>query len=238
MNEAAKKLGMLDTNFVNATGLPHEDHYSTPYDMTIMGLALIRDFPDHYAYYAKKEYTYNGIKQFNRNQLLWHDETVDGIKTGHTDSAGYCLVASAKRGNMRLISTVLGTRNSEARSSESQKLLTYGFRFFETHKLYSANDQLTQVKIWKGSTDSLPLGIDQDLYITIPRGQYDKLDASMSINSTIVAPVARSEAFGNVIINLGTKQVAKRQLIALNDVSEGSFWHNLIDTINLWLKNF
>ena len=238
MNETAKKLGMLDTNFVNATGLPHEDHYSTPSDLTILGLALIRDFPDHYAYYAKKEYTYNGIKQFNRNQLLWRDETVDGIKTGHTDSAGYCLVASAKRGNMRLISTVLGTRNSEARSSESQKLLTYGFRFFETHKLYSAKDKLTEVKIWKGSTDSLPLGIDEDLYITIPRGQYDKLDASMSINSTIVAPVAESEVFGNVIINLGTKQVAKRQLIALNDVSRGSFWHNLIDSINLWLKNF
>lgn len=238
MNETAKKLGMLDTNFVNATGLPHEDHFTTPYDMTLLGLALIRDHPDHYAYYSKKEYTYNGIKQFNRNQLLWRDETVDGIKTGHTDSAGYCLVASAKRGNMRLISTVLGTRSSDARSSESQKLLTYGFRFFETHKLYSANDQLTQVKIWKGNTDSLSLGIDQDLYITIPRGQYDKLDASMSINSTIVAPVAKSEAFGNVIINLGTKQVAKRQLIALNDVSEGSFWHNLIDTINLWLKNF
>ena len=238
MNETAKKLGMLDTNFVNATGLPHEDHFTTPYDMTLLGLALIRDHPDHYAYYSKKEYTYNGIKQFNRNQLLWRDETVDGIKTGHTDSAGYCLVASAKRGNMRLISTVLGTRSSDARSSESQKLMTYGFRFFETHKLYSANDQLTQVKIWKGNTDSLSLGIDQDLYITIPRGQYDKLDASMSINSTIVAPVAKSEAFGNVIINLGTKQVAKRQLIALNDVSEGSFWHNLIDTINLWLKNF
>lgn len=238
MNETAKKLGMLDTNFVNATGLPHEDHYSTPSDLTMLGLALIRDFPDHYAYYARKEYTYNGIKQFNRNQLLWRDETVDGIKTGHTDSAGYCLVASAKRGNMRLISTVLGTRNSEARSSESQKLLTYGFRFFETHKLYSAKDKLTEVKIWKGSTDSLSLGIDQDLYITIPRGQYDKLDASMSINSTIVAPVAESEVFGNVIINLGTKQVAKRQLIALNDVSKGSFWHNLIDSINLWLKNF
>lgn len=237
MNDAAKQLGMLDTHFVNATGLPHEDHYSTPRDMTMLGLALIRDFPDHYAYYSRKEYTYNGIKQFNRNQLLWRDESVDGIKTGHTESAGYCLVASAKRGNMRLISTVLGTKSKDARSSESQKLLTYGFRFFETHKLYSANDELTQVKIWKGSTDSLPLGIDQDLYITIPRGQYDKLDASMSINSTIVAPVARGDAHGNVIINLGTKQVAKRELVSLSDVPQGSFWHNLIDSINLWLND-
>jgi D-alanyl-D-alanine carboxypeptidase (penicillin-binding protein 5/6) len=237
MNDAAKQLGMFDTHFVNATGLPHDEHYSTPRDMTILGLALIRDFPEHYEYYSRKEYTYAGIKQFNRNQLLWRDESVDGIKTGHTESAGYCLVASARRGNMRLISTVLGTKSKDARSSESQKLLTYGFRFFETHKLYSANDELTQVKIWKGSSDALPLGIDQDLYITIPRGQYDKLDASMSINSKIVAPVTKGDVQGNVIINLGTKQVAKRDLISLSDVSQGSFWHNLIDSINLWLED-
>ena len=238
MNKAAEQLGLRDTHFVNATGLPHEDHYSTPRDMTMLGYALIRDFPEHYEYYARKEYTYNGIKQFNRNQLLWKDETVDGIKTGHTESAGYCLVASAKRGNMRLISTVLGTKSKAARTSESQKLLTYGFRFFETHKLYSANDQLTQVKLWKGNSESLPLGINKDLYITIPRGQYDKLDATMSINSTIVAPVMRGDVYGNVIINLGTKQVAKRELVSLNDIPEGSFWHNLIDTVNLWLKDF
>jgi len=238
MNEAAKKLGLLDTHFVNATGLPHEDHYSTPRDMTMLGLALVRDFPEHYDYYARKEYTYNSIKQFNRNLLLWRDESVDGIKTGHTDSAGYCLVASAKRGNMRLISTVLGANSKEARASESQKLLTYGFRFFETHKLYAAYDELAKVKIWKGDSDNLPLGIEEDLYITIPRGQYDKLDASMSINSTIVAPIARGDIYGNVVINLGTKLVAKRELISLSDVAKGSFWHNLVDSVNLWLKDF
>lgn len=238
MNDAAKQLGMYDTNFMNATGLPHEDHYSTPRDMTMLGLALIRDFPEHYKYYAMKEYTYNKIKQFNRNQLLWRDESVDGIKTGHTDSAGYCLVASAKRGNMRLISTVLGTKSKDARSSESQKLLTYGFRFFETHKLYSANDELTKVRIWKGESESLPLGINQDLYITIPRGQYDKLDASMTINSKILAPVSQGDVYGSVIINLGTKQVAKRDLISLDNVSKGSVWHNLVDTVNLWLEDF
>lgn len=238
MNETAKKLGLLDTHFVNATGLPNEDHYSTPRDMTMLGLALIRDFPEHYSYYSRKEYTFNSIKQFNRNLLLWRDDSVDGIKTGHTDSAGFCLVASAKRGNMRLISTVLGAKSKEARASESQKLLTYGFRFFETHKLYSANDELTHVKIWKGDSDNLPLGIDEDLYITIPRGQYDKLDASMSINSTIVAPVARGDVYGNVIINLGTKQVARRELVSLSNVAEGSFWHNLVDSVNLWLKDF
>ena len=238
MNDAAKQLGMYDTNFMNATGLPHEDHYSTPRDMTMLGLALIRDFPEHYKYYAMKEYTYNKIKQFNRNQLLWRDESVDGIKTGHTDSAGYCLVASAKRGNMRLISTVLGTKSKDARSSESKKLLTYGFRFFETHKLYSANDELTKVRIWKGESESLPLGINQDLYITIPRGQYDKLDASMTINSKILAPVSQGDVYGSVIINLGTKQVAKRDLISLDNVSKGSVWHNLVDTVNLWLEDF
>lgn len=238
MNQAAEKLGLHDTHFMNATGLPHEDHYSTPRDMTMLGLALIRDYPEHYQYYKRKEFTYNSIKQFNRNQLLWKDETVDGIKTGHTESAGYCLVASAKRGNMRLISTVLGTKSKAARTSESQKLLTYGFRFFETHKLYSANDKLTEVKIWKGNSESLPLGINDDLYITIPRGQYDKLDARMSINSTIMAPAQRGDVFGNVIINLGTKQVAKRELVSLDDVEKGSVWHNLIDTINLWIKDF
>ena len=238
MNETAKKLDLLDTHFVNATGMPHEDHFSTPRDMTMLGMALIRDFPEHYKYYSRKEYTHNNIKQFNRNQLLWKDDSVDGIKTGHTESAGYCLVASAQRGNMRLISTVLGTKSKAARTSESQKLLTYGFRFFETHKLYSADDKLTEVKIWKGSSESLPLGISDDLYITIPRGQYDKLDANMSVSSTIVAPAIRGTVYGSVNVNLGTKQVAKRDLVSLSDVAEGSIWHNLIDSITLWWASF
>jgi len=238
MNETAQKLQLLDTHFANATGLSNDDHYSTPRDMTMLGLALIRDFPEHYERYSVKEYTYNGVRQFNRNQLLWKDKTVDGIRTGYTDAAGYCLVASAKRGSMRLISTVLGTKSEEARLSETQKLLTYGFRFFETHKLYSANDELTQVKIWKGSIDNLPLGLEQDLYITIPRGQYDKLEASMNITSAITAPVAKGEVFGNVVINLGSKQVARRDLVSFADVDNGSFWHNLIDTVRLWIKNF
>jgi len=238
MNETAKRLGLADTHFVNSTGLPHEDHYSTPRDMAMMGLALIRDHPNHYESYAIKEFTFNGIKQFNRNRLLWKDESVDGIKTGHTESAGYCLVASAKRGSMRLISTVLGTKSKAARIAESQKLLTYGFRFFETHKLYSSNDELTKSVIWKGDIDNLPLGIVEDLYITIPRGQYDKLDANMSIKSTIIAPAGIGEVFGSVNVMLGTQSVAKRDLVALNDVNTGSFWKNLIDSIKLWWKNF
>ena len=238
MNKEAKELGLYDTHFTNATGLPNEEHYSTPHDMTMLGLALLRNFPEHYKYYSIKEYTYNGIKQFNRNQLLWKDETVDGIKTGHTESAGYCLVASAKRGSMRLVSTVLGTNSKAARTTESQKLLTYGFRFFETHKLYSANDKLTDVKIWKGNDETLPLGIADDLYITIPRGQYDKLEASMTVNSTILAPVASGEVYGNVNVMLGTQMVAKRDLISLDDVNKGSFWHNLVDSVKLWLRDF
>ena len=238
MNETAQKMGLGDTHFVNATGWPHEDHYSTPRDMTVLGMNLIRDFPEHYEYYSRKEYTYNKIKQFNRNQLLWKDDSVDGIKTGHTESAGYCLVASAKRGNMRLISTVLGTKSKAARTTESQKLLTYGFRFFETHKLYSSNDRLTDVKIWKGESETLPLGILEDLFITIPRGQYDKLDANMSINATIVAPVNIGSVYGSVNIMLGSQIVAKRDLVSLRTVGEGSFWHNLIDSVKLWWKGF
>jgi D-alanyl-D-alanine carboxypeptidase (penicillin-binding protein 5/6) len=238
MNETAQQLDMRDTHFVNATGLPHDDHYSTPRDMAMMGMALIRDYPSHYEYYSRKEFTFNKIKQFNRNQLLWKDDSVDGIKTGHTESAGFCLVASAKRGNMRLVSTVLGTKSKDARISETQKLLTYGFRFFETHKLYSANDQLTDVKIWKGESETLPLGISEDLYITIPRGQYDKLDASMSINATIIAPVVNGDALGSVNIMLGSQLLAKRDLISLGSVGEGSFWHNLIDSVKLWWNNY
>lgn len=238
MNETAQEMGLGDTHFVNATGWPHEDHYSTPRDMTVLGMSLIRDFPDHYKYYSRKEYTYNKIKQFNRNQLLWKDDSVDGIKTGHTDSAGYCLVASAKRGNMRLLSTVLGTKSKAARTTESQKLLTYGFRFFETHKLYSSNDRLTDVKIWKGDSESLPLGILEDLFITIPRGQYDKLDANMSINATIVAPVDIGSVYGSINIMLGSQMVAQRDLVSLRTVDQGSFWHNLIDSVKLWWKAF
>ncbi|WP_455367032.1 D-alanyl-D-alanine carboxypeptidase family protein [Kaarinaea lacus] len=238
MNETAQEMGLRDTHFVNATGWPHEEHYSTPRDMAMLGMALIRDFPEHYKYYSRKEYTYNKIKQFNRNQLLWKDDSVDGIKTGHTESAGFCLVSSAKRGNMRLVSTVLGTKSKAARTTETQKLLTYGFRFFETHKLYSANDQLTDVKIWKGDAESLPLGISEDLYITIPRGQYDKLDASMSINATIVAPVINGETLGSVNIMLGSQLLAKRDLISLSSVNQGSFWHNLIDSVKLWWNNY
>ena len=233
MNQHAERLGMVNTHFVNSTGLPHADHYTTAHDLAILARALIRDFPEHYEWYSEREYKYNKIKQKNRNDLLWRDSSVDGIKTGHTESAGYCLVASAKRKNMRLISVVLGTHSEKARANESQKLLTYGFRFFETHRLYTAHEPLTTVRVWKGDTEQLPLGLNEDLYVTIPRGQYKNLDANMSINAEITAPVQDGQNLGTVNIRLGDQSYAERRLVALQAVQPGGFMHRLIDAVKL-----
>ncbi len=233
MNQHAAELGMLDSHFVNSTGLPKKNHYTTPGDMAKLARALIKNFPEHYEWYSTKEFKFNKIKQYNRNKLLWRNKFVDGIKTGHTDSAGYCLVASAKRDGMRLISVVLGTRSEEARAAESQKLLSYGFRFFETHKLYAANEPLTQTHIWKGAVENLSLGLEENLYITIPKGQYKKLDADMNINARITAPVKKGASFGTVNVRLGDKQYATRNLIALTDVEKGGLVDSLIDEIKL-----
>jgi D-alanyl-D-alanine carboxypeptidase (penicillin-binding protein 5/6) len=233
MNQHAAELGMTASHFMNSTGLPHKDHYTTPRDLAKLAQALIRDFPEHYEWYSEKKFTYNNIKQYNRNKLLWRNQYVDGIKTGHTESAGYCLVASMERDDMRLISVVLGTKSEEARAAESQKLLTYGFRFFETHRLYAANEPLTTAHIWKGQTDKLPLGLKQDLYLTIPKGQYKKLDANMQIDARITAPAKKGESFGTVNVSLGDKQYAQRKLVALKDIAAGSLWGNLVDDIKL-----
>jgi len=236
MNAYASKLGLVDTHFYNSTGLPHSDHYSTPRDMATLGKSIIRDFPNHYRTFSIKVFKYNKIEQKNRNRLLWSNKYVDGIKTGHTESAGYCLVASAIRNNMRLISVVLGTKSKKARERESHKLITYGFRFYETHKLYAAKEPLTNVRIWKGQSKVLPLGLTEDLFITIPKGEYQNLDASMSINAEIVAPVGQGNTYGTVNITLGSKNYAVRKLIALTDIPAGSFIQNIIDTIKLAFK--
>lgn len=236
MNQTAKRLGMTSTHFANSTGLPNPDHYTTAHDLAILARALIRDFPDHYQWYSQRVFKYNHIKQRNRNDLLWRDDNVDGIKTGHTESAGYCLVASAKRNNMRLISVVLGTKTDKARASESLKLLTYGFRFFESHRLYKANEQLSTVRVWKGDAEQLPVGLKSNLFITIPRGQYKNLDANMNINAQITAPIKSGDVVGTVDVRLGDKVYAKQKLIALSDVNPGGFVHNLIDTIRLKFK--
>ncbi|MCF6337618.1 MAG: D-alanyl-D-alanine carboxypeptidase [Gammaproteobacteria bacterium] len=233
MNQHAAELGMLDSHFVNSTGLPHKDHYTTPRDLAKLAIALIRDYPTHYDWYAQKEFVYNDIKQYNRNRLLWRNKYVDGIKTGHTESAGYCLVASAERDGMRLISVVLGTRNDETRSSESQKLLTYGFRFFETHRLYKANETLATARVWKGAQEELSLGLNEDLYLTIPKGQYKKLVANMDLDARITAPIKQGQAFGSVNISLGDEQYAKRKLVALSPIESGGLFGNLVDEIKL-----
>ena len=236
MNHHADKLGMHSTNFVNSTGMPDSDHYTTVHDLALLTRALITEFPEYYKWYSIKEFTYNDIRQHNRNALLWRDKYVDGVKTGHTDSAGYCLISSALRDEMRLISIVLDTKSKEARAKESQKLLNYGFRFFETRLLYRANSQLTTSRIWKGAIKQLPLGLAEDLYITIPRGRYDKLDASMKIDTQIIAPVTKGSSHGSVDISLEGSGVVERPLMALQAIEEGSMLQRLSDEISLFFE--
>lgn len=235
MNQYAQQLGMYDTNYMNATGLPDPNHYTTARDIATLSAALIRDFPEHYEWYSEKEFTYNNITQHNRNKLLWRDNSVDGLKTGHTQEAGYCLATSAKRGDMRLVSVVLGTRSENARAQETQKLLNYGFRFFETHELYQANSGILDTKVWKGAQDTVQLGLAKNLSVTVPRGQYDELKASTTIQQPVIAPVAAGTQLGEVEITLGDEVVAKEPLVALTAVEEGSWWRRLIDEILLWI---
>ncbi|PLY16254.1 MAG: serine-type D-Ala-D-Ala carboxypeptidase [Sedimenticola sp.] len=236
MNEHAQRLGMLNTHFVNSTGLPADTHFTTARDITRVAAATILEFPEYYQWYSEKEYTFNEITQQNRNKLLWRDDAVDGIKTGHTDAAGFCLVASAKKNNMRLISVVMGTSSENARAKESQALLSYGFRFYETHRLYGALDPLAKVRVWKGDREQLRLGLAKDLYVTIPRGQYKNLTAGMNINPTITAPVGLNQEMGTVKVSLGDEQVTEATLIALDDIAEGGLWQTLKDTALLWLE--
>ncbi|MGM0541440.1 MAG: D-alanyl-D-alanine carboxypeptidase family protein [Pseudomonadota bacterium] len=237
MNKYAKSLGMNNTNFVNSTGMPHKDHYTTAHDLAILTKSLITKFPEEYKWYSEKKFTFNGITQYNRNKLLWQDSTVDGLKTGHTDSAGYCLVASAKREEMRLISIVLDTKSSNIRVQETQKLLNYGFRFFETHKLYSAQQRLNDAIVWEGNRDLIGLGTQKDLYITIPRGQYKNITIESSVQPEIVAPLTKGQALGNIHITLNDLVVVERPLIALSDVEEGSFIKKLMDQIKRFFNS-
>ncbi len=236
MNEHARNIGMGGTHFVNATGLPDPEHYSTARDLARLAAVLIREFPEYYAWYSEKEYTYGGITQQNRNLLLYRDNTVDGFKTGHTESAGYCLVASAKRGEMRLISVVMGTKSESARANESQKLLNYGFRFFETHKLYDAEQPLKAMRVWKGASDTVQLGLSAPLYITVPRGQYSKLSASLSVENAIIAPTSKGQNLGSVNVRLGDEVLAERPLVALEEVAEGSLWQRLFDNVRMMFE--
>lgn len=236
MNEHVRNLGMTDTHFINSTGLPHAENYTTARDMARLAGAIIRDFPDYYPWFAIKKYKYNGIEQYNRNKLLWRDDRVTGLKTGHTESAGYCLVASAQEGEMNLISVVMGAKSEKARADESRKLLGYGFRFFESHQLFAANTSIKDMRIWKGETENLPLGLAEPLYVTVPRGRYKNLDASMSVNQTVEAPVQKGEVLGTVQVKLGDELISERPLVALQDVKQGSLWQRFIDSMVMWLE--
>lgn len=233
MNQHAARLGMKDTHFVNSTGWPDKEHYTTVSDLAILSRALIEEFPEHYALYKIKKFSYNNIPQFNRNRLLWVDERVDGIKTGHTDSAGYCLISSALKNNMRLIAVVVGTRSERARESASRTLLNFGFRFFETFKLHAANAPLTDMRVWKGDKEVVSLGLANSLYITTPRGKRNKIKANMNVDATIIAPIEKGQAYGMVEVKLGDEVIAERPLVALDDVAEGGLWRRTVDNIKL-----
>ncbi|MGK0395441.1 MAG: D-alanyl-D-alanine carboxypeptidase (penicillin-binding protein 5/6) [Candidatus Azotimanducaceae bacterium] len=236
MNQHAARLGLTDTNFMNATGLPDENHYTTAADLAKLTNALIRDFPEDYKIYSEKYFTYNDIRQPNRNTLLWRDKTVDGVKTGHTEAAGYCLVASAKRDGMRLISVVMGASSEESRAIESQKLLTYGFRYFETVRLYDAGETLKTVRVWGGKTPSVDLGVADDIVITVPQGSRKNLDASMDLQKIIRAPLQTGDTFGTLKIMNGGELVKEVSLVANTDVAEGGFFKRLWHSISLFFS--
>jgi D-alanyl-D-alanine carboxypeptidase (penicillin-binding protein 5/6) len=234
MNTTAEKLGMVGSHFMNATGLPNPEHYSTAHDMARLARAIIYEDPAHYAIYSQKEFFWNNIKQPNRNLLLWRDKTVDGLKTGHTDEAGYCLVASAVRDGMRLIAVVFGTNSEQARAAETQKLLTYGFRFFETQTFYQKGTELAQGTVWKGATRQVKAGLAEDLTMTMPRGQLKKLSANMTLNPQLVAPIKQGDVIGKVEVKLEDKVVHSADLIALEPVDEGGFFRRVWDSIRLF----
>ncbi len=236
MNHQANLLGMRNTNFTNATGWPDENHYSSARDIALLTRAVIRDFPETYRLYREKEYTFNDIRQFNRNRLLWRDPTVDGVKTGHTESAGWCLVASAQRGDMRLISVVIGSESDKARTRASQALLNYGYRFYETHRLYRAEDVLKTARIWYGEREQVPMGVGKEIYITIPRGRYRDLDASMEIDGEIAAPVERGQQLGQVNIRLDDELIVSEPIVAMQAVAEGSLFTRALDSIKLMFR--
>jgi len=236
MNHQAQLLGMTNTNFVNATGWPHENHYSSARDIATLTRAIIRDFPDSYRLYKEREYTFNKIRQFNRNRLLWRDDTVDGVKTGHTESAGYCLVASALRGDMRLVSVVIGEDSDKSRTQSSQALLNYGFRFYETHRLYRANEALKTARIWYGEQEQVSMGVGRDIFITIPRGRYRDLDASMEIDREISAPIERGQQLGEVSITLDDELVVSEPIVSLQSIAEGSLIVRALDSIKLMFR--
>ena len=234
MNQQAQLLGMKNTHFQNATGLPGEEHYSSARDLAILALRTIKDFPENYPIYAEKYFTYADIRQPNRNSLLWRDESVDGLKTGHTEEAGYCLVASAERDDMRLIAVVMGTDSERARAQEVQKLLNYGFRYYETHELFAEGQKLMDSQVWGGKTEQFGLGLSETVHVTIPRGSKAQLESNLNLESVIHAPVIAGEEYGRVTVQLGEAQIVDKPLIALEAVEEAGIFKRLWDSIKLF----
>jgi serine-type D-Ala-D-Ala carboxypeptidase (penicillin-binding protein 5/6) len=236
MNQYAQQLGMSGTHYVDASGLPNPDHYTTARDIALLSRALIRDFPEEYKVYSVKDFEWNGIKQHNRNTLLWRDSTVDGIKTGHTSEAGFCLATSALRGDQRLIAVVMGAPSEKSRADDNQELLNYGFRFFETHKLYAKEKPLATPELWKGAIATLPLGVADDVVVTLPRGSYGDLKANIAVPARLVAPFTKGQKVGTLKVDLDGKTLIDAPLVALADAPEGGFFKRLSDGVWMWFK--
>ncbi|MDR3501648.1 MAG: D-alanyl-D-alanine carboxypeptidase [Legionella sp.] len=238
MNQQAQNLGMKNSHFTDSTGLPDQNLYTTAKDLAILGRALIVDFPQYYDWYKQKWFTYNGIRQPNRNRLLWRDNQVDGLKTGHTNEAGFCLVSSAKRDNMRLLAVVLGEPSDSSRADDSEKLLNYGFRFFETHQLYKNGQSVTELPLYKGTTDKISVGLNEDQFITIPTGQYQRLNVSTKIPSYLEAPIKKGDKVGDLVVQFDNNVVATRPVYALQDIESGGFFSRMKDSIRLTFRSW
>jgi len=238
MNQHAKKIGMTHSYFKNSTGLPADGHQITALDAAKLAKAIIVNFPKYFELFSEKEFTFNEITQHNRNTLLWRDPHVDGFKTGHTEAAGYCLVSTAKRNGMRLISVVMGTESQKARADETQKLFNYGFRFFETNLIYKAAEKRVNLEVWKGEDEDVDLGLVNDLFVTIPRGQYKNLQAKVDIPNYITAPILRGQQVGMLNIILENKNVISKPLVALRNIESGGWWTRTTDSMGLWFKSF
>jgi D-alanyl-D-alanine carboxypeptidase (penicillin-binding protein 5/6) len=236
MNKESKRLGLTNTHFTNSTGLPDSQQYSTAADLAKLATALIRDHAEFYSLYSLKEYTYNNIKQPNRNRLLFSDPSVDGVKTGHTKNAGYCLISSAKRGERRLVSVVLGAKTGLTRSAESQKLLNFGFQFYETVRLYERSKPVASLAVWKGATETLNAGFDRDLFFTLPKGQAGKLKATLESQQPLIAPIAAGARVGTMKITLEDKTLAEVPVVAIEQVEIGSIFVRTWDSLRLLFK--
>ncbi|WP_250458731.1 D-alanyl-D-alanine carboxypeptidase family protein [Microbulbifer litoralis] len=238
MNQQAELLGMENTHFVNATGWPADGHLTTARDLGTLARAVIADHPDHYDIYSEKYFSYAGINQPNRNRLLWRDPAVDGIKTGHTEEAGYCLVASAVKRGMRLISVVVGTKSDENRAAESQKLLAYGFRYYQTHKVYSSSDVLQTERVWGGKAPEVGIAVAEDVYVTIPRGGEDSIKADLIIDGELEAPLEKGQPVGKVVVTLDGETVADIKAVAAEDVEKAGFFKRMWDALKRFIMGF